>query len=243
MRKKHRIMLVSLCAIMIVVSSVMLTLAYLTSETEKVVNTFTVGNVKFDENLNNGLDEAKTNENGNGKPVDKNNNETNDKSLAPRVTKNEYKLVPGHTYTKDPTIHLDKDSEDCYLFVKVVNGLTKTMEDGTKDSIEAATKEGEYTNIAGQMEDKGWKPIEDRSNIYVYVGTGGNAPEIVRAKSIEADRNKVVFEEFKIRGNVNADKLDEYKDKTITITAYAVQADGFGGKKGSDIWSAAAFDS
>lgn len=247
MRKKHRIMLVSLCAIMIVVSSVMLTLAYLTAKTGEVVNTFTVGNVKFDENLNNGLDEAKTNENGNGKPVDKNNNETNDKSLAPRVTENKYKLVPGHTYTKDPTIHLDKTSEDCYLFVKVENGLTKTK-DGI-EGIEAATEttgDTPYKNIADQMKANGWYAIGNGyTDIYVYVGSStGTDPKVVKA-SEKADY--LVFENFKIDENITGEQLNKYVEKTedgviitkITITAYAVQADGFGDKSGSDIWKAA----
>lgn len=239
MRKKHRIMLVSLCAIMIVVSSVMLTLAYLTATTNDVKNTFTVGNVKFDKDLNKGLDEAKTNEN--GEPVDDEENKI-DKESAPRVTKNKYKLVPGHTYTKDPTIHLDETSEDCYLFVKVVNGLTKS----TKDSIEAATEttgDAPYKNIADQMRANGWYDIGNRyTDIYVYVGsTTGTDPKVVKA-SEKADYP--VFENFKIDENITGEQLNKYVEKTeagviitnITITAYAVQADGFGGKNGSGIW-------
>lgn len=247
MREKHRIMLVSLCAIMVVVSSVMITLAYLTSKTEKVVNTFTLGNVKFEEGLGNDLNEAKTNEN--GKPVNKDGAEIDNKDSAPRVTTNKYKLVPGHTYTKDPTIHLAADSEDCYLFVKVENGLTKTK--GSINGIEAAAEEGRYTNIVGQMEKNGWYAIDEATypGIYVYVGDSGDStPEVVSAKN--GDRKKVVFNEFKIDKNITGDKLKEYvvenKDTgtpvdlsavtNITITAYAVQADGFKDKSGLAIW-------
>lgn len=80
------------------------TIAYLT-DTKTVTNTFTVGNVTIT------LDEAKVDAYG------------VEVEGADRVTGNEYKLIPGHTYVKDPTIHVGATSEDCWLFVKVENGL------------------------------------------------------------------------------------------------------------------------
>ena len=35
------------------------------------------------------------------------------------TTGTEYKMVPGQTVAKDPTITVDKDSEACWLFVKI----------------------------------------------------------------------------------------------------------------------------
>ena len=95
---------VLLALVLVIAMSVAGTMAYLTS-TDSVTNTFTVGNVKIT------LDEAKASEYG-----------VADNTVA-RVQKNEYKLIPGHSYTKDPTIHVDANSEDCYLFVKVENGI------------------------------------------------------------------------------------------------------------------------
>ena len=96
--KKSKAILMALCAVLLVAASVMGTLAYLTS-TDTVVNTFTVGKVEIT------LDEADVN--ADGTPV----------QGADRVDANEYHLLPGHTYAKDPIVHVDADSEDCYLFV------------------------------------------------------------------------------------------------------------------------------
>lgn len=80
------------------------TIAYLTDKTDEVKNTFTVGKVDID------LDEAKVTQMG-------------EKDGDTRVKANTYKLIPGHTYVKDPTITVADDSEDCYLFVKIDNQL------------------------------------------------------------------------------------------------------------------------
>ena len=100
MKTAKKAMLMTLCAIILVVATVFGTMAYLTS-TDKVDNTFTVGNVKIT------LDEAKVDTD--GSPV----------TGAARVKENSYKLMPGHTYTKDPTIHVDAASEDCFIRAKV----------------------------------------------------------------------------------------------------------------------------
>ena len=106
MKTTKKALLLALCAVLLVVSTVFATMAYLTSTTEVVKNTFTVGNVKIT------LDEAKVNEYG-------------VKDGDTRVTENTYKLMPGHTYTKDPTIHVDANSEDCWLFVKIVDEIAE----------------------------------------------------------------------------------------------------------------------
>ena len=100
MKTKSKALLLTLCAVLLVAASVMGTMAYLTS-TDKVENTFTVGNVKIT------LDEAKVNTD--GTPV----------TPAERVKANEYKLLPGHTYTKDPTVTVIKGSESSYVRMKV----------------------------------------------------------------------------------------------------------------------------
>ena len=99
MKTKSKALLLSLCAVLLVVASVMGTMAYLTSS-DTVTNTFTVGKVEIK------LDETDV---------------TN--PTGPRVQANSYKLIPGHTYTKDPTIHVATGSEDCWLFAKIENNL------------------------------------------------------------------------------------------------------------------------
>lgn len=198
MKTKSKALLLSLCAVLLVTASVLGTMAYLTS-TDQVVNTFTVGNVAIT------LDEA---------DVDNSTPGENDRDKA-----NAYKLMPGHTYTKDPIVHVDSTSENCYLFVKVANEITAI--------------EGE-TTVAAQMTAKGWGAVDGVPGVYVY--TQNNAPAVVTGGS-----NVTVFENFTISGTVDNATLAAYNNKTITVTAYAIQADGFEGKTASQIWKAAGF--
>lgn len=104
MKKLSKILILVVSAALLVTASVMGTLAYLTNTTGAVTNTFTVGNVSIT------LDEIKVNPDG-----------TPDGDS--RVVENTYKLIPGHIYQKDPTIHVNKLSEDCWVFMKLSNGL------------------------------------------------------------------------------------------------------------------------
>ena len=99
MKTKSKALLLTLCAVLLVAASVMGTMAYLTSN-DTVTNTFTVGKVAIK------LDEA--NVGTDGKVID-----------ATRVKANEYKLLPGLTYTKDPTVTVLDGSEESYVRMKV----------------------------------------------------------------------------------------------------------------------------
>ena len=102
MKARNRIkpLLTLCCALLLVAAGVFGTLAYLTG-TDTVNNTFTVGNVKIT------LDEAKVTTD--GTPVEG----------ADRVKANEYHLLPGHTYTKDPTVTVEEGSDLSYVRMKV----------------------------------------------------------------------------------------------------------------------------
>ena len=104
-KTKTKALLMSLCAVLLVAASVLGTMAYLT-DSKDVKNTFTVGNVAIK------LDEAKVDEMGN---LVKN----QDGTLADRVTQNAYKLLPGHTYVKDPTVTVLTPSVASYVRMKV----------------------------------------------------------------------------------------------------------------------------
>lgn len=200
MKKTSKALLLSLCAVLLVTASVLGTMAYLTSQ-DQVVNTFTVGNVAIT------LDE---------KDVDNSTPGENDRDKA-----NAYKLMPGHNYEKDPIVHVDANSEDCYLFVKVVN--------------EIANIEAEKT-VAQQMTEKGWVAVDAANGIYVYTTDKTNPAVVTKGSNI------TVFENFTIAGNVDNTTLATYADKTITVNAYAIQADGFAGKTASEIWAVAGFN-
>lgn len=198
MKTKSKALLLTLCAVLLVTASMLGTMAYLT-DNKTVTNTFTVGQVQIT------LDEEDTD---------------NSTPGADRDKANAYHLLPGHTYTKDPIVHVNSTSEDCYLFVKVAN--------------EIAEIEGE-TTVAAQMAAKGWVAVDGVTGVYVY--TQSNAPAVV-----EGDSNVTVFDNFTISGTVDNATLATYNNKTITVTAYAIQADGFEGKSAKEIWTNAGFN-
>lgn len=191
--KKSKAILMVVCAMLLVAASVMGTLAYLTS-TATVTNTFSVGNVAIT------MDET---------DVD---NSTTD---AARDTANSYKLMPGHEYVKDPIIHVATGSEDCYLFVKVVNEIA---------DIEGAT------TVADQMDANGWTCIDATNGIYVY--GSDTAPN-----KVQASANVPVFDTFTVADTVDNTTLAGYASKTIVVTAYAIQADGFETYTAAQIWA------
>ncbi len=97
MNKTKKIIALLLCVVMVCASSVFATVAYLTSR-DAMLNTFTVGNVAID------LEETKVTPD--GKPVD---------PAEKTQTGNEYHLIPGNTYVKDPTITIKAESEEAYV--------------------------------------------------------------------------------------------------------------------------------
>lgn len=178
MKTKRKALLLSLCAVLLVVASVMGTMAYLTDSAE-VKNTFSVGKVKID------LDET---------DVD------NSTPNADRDKANSYILVPGQTYTKDPIVYVKADSEDSWVFVKVVNGI--------------AAYEGTPT-IASQIETNGWTALDKTKYPGVYYKTYTKGTAEVQYK---------VFETFTIADNAT------WTDNTtanVNVTAYAIQKAGF----------------
>lgn len=192
MKKKIlKVLALVACAVLLVVGSIAGTLAYMTSLTGTVTNTFTVGNVAIT------LDEAKVTAYG-------------VKDGDTRVMTNAYKLIPSHNYVKDPTIHVTAGSEQCWLFVKVENGIS---------AIEAAGN----TTIAAQMTANGWTQLEVDGvaveNVYYHA--------VVDARTEAKDVK--VFEEFTIAGNadVSGYVTTTNADAVVNVTAYAVQADGF----------------
>lgn len=177
-RNAKKALLAALCVAAIVTVSVFATLAYFT-DTQTVTNTFTVGNVTIT------MDEAKVTEYGVAV------------ADAERVTENSYKLIPGQTYGKDPTVHVAADSEDCWLFVKVENGLASV----------------EHT-IARQLAANGWTPVAGETNVYGYRTRVAGGAEIP------------VFTQFTVDEDADADALQAVRDASIALTAYAVQAVG-----------------
>lgn len=183
MQKKTRTKTLALlfCAVLIAAVSVFTTVAFL-KDSDSVKNTFTVGKVAIT------LDEAKVD--GYGTAVDG----------ASRVKGNSYKLIPGHEYKKDPTVHFAAGSEASYLFVRVEDGITQ---------IEAGT------TIAAQILANGWTKLADVGGVYW---------KQVQANTGTAAVDYPVFGSFTLKGEAD---VSRYANAKITVTAYAIQADGF----------------
>ena len=211
MKTKSKALLLTLCAVLLVTASVLGTMAFLTS-TASVENTFTVGSVKIT------LDEAKVTPD--GKPVEG----------AARVTENSYKLMPGHTYTKDPTIHVDAASEDCFIRAKVT--LTNASEWIT---IAARYADNKVENIIKGTDDNIWwvsqPAVDNEKNTVTYTFVYKNeshTDELGKRIWTSTDsKDLVLFNEIAIPGGLTNDELKGVGDSKITVVAEAIQADGF----------------
>ena len=211
MKTKSKALLLTLCAVLLVTASVLGTMAFLTS-TASVENTFTVGSVKIT------LDEAKVTTD--GEPVEG----------AARVTENSYKLMPGHTYTKDPTIHVDAASEDCFIRAKVT--LTNA-----KEWVAIATKyaDNKVENIIKGTDDNIWwvsqPAVDNEKNTVTYTfvdKTESHTDELGKRIWTSTDsKDLVLFNEIAIPGGLTNDELAAVGSSKITVVAEAIQADGF----------------
>lgn len=188
---KLRKILLTICSAMLLVTlSVGATFAYLTS-TATVTNTFTVGKVAIT------LDETDVDVYG-------------EKKSENRVKANTYKLMPGHTYIKDPTIHVDTTSEDAWLGVKVVFEGGKKVDDLGLPMLEIFDVNASDWTIRE-------KTYEGNNVAYV----------LVYNKSVTKNENVVLFEKMVIPGTLSNANVEALNDIKMNITAYAVQKDGF----------------
>lgn len=212
-KTKTKALLMSLCAVLLVAASVLGTMAYLT-DSKDVKNTFTVGKVAIK------LDEAKVDENGT-QVVDK------DGNPVARVTENEYKLLPGHTYVKDPTVTVLKPSVESY--VKMTVTFTKA---NALDAIFAPTG-ANLTSIFGGYDAATWlykgntKEGDTRTYEFWYKTT---VDATAAAQTLEP-----LFTSIVVPGTIDNDDLASINGMTINVNAYAIQADGF--TDAADAWA------
>lgn len=178
--KMRKVLLTVFSALLIVTLSVSATVAFLTS-TDKVKNTFTVGNVGIT------LQETVVDEYGVATSTNLPTNEGNN-----------YKLMPGHTYTKDPSVFVNPLTEKAWIFVKVENGIADIEADSNK--------------IAAQMTSNKWSLVDGTSDIYAYAEISGPGAWLS------------IFGTFTIADDAD---ITGYENAEIKITAYAVQAAGF----------------
>lgn len=231
MKTKSKALLLTLCAVLLVAASVLGTMAYLTS-TAKVENTFTIGKVEIK------LDEAKVT--ADGIPVEG----------ADRVTANSYKLMPGTTYTKDPTVTVKAGSEESYVRMKVTFNNAK--------EIIALCTDPEYADEVTGVENAfplirmvnfvkanaaKWDGIipdnmvetEDMladTNYCVYDETANTLTYYFYYKATVSGTNgdvvlPVLFDSIKVPEHVTGEQLKALNNFKITVVAEAIQAGSF----------------
>lgn len=113
-------------------------------------------------------------------------------------TKTDFKMIPGYTIAKDPTVTVVKDSEKCYLFVKVV----------------------ESTNLKQFISytvDNGWTALTGVDGVYYRV---------VENSTADQEFGVLKDNQVTVSGDVTKTMLNNLTESTyptLTFTAYACQ--------------------
>lgn len=229
MKKATKTLLLMLCAVVLVVSSVLGTVAYLTSEAE-VKNTFTVGKVQIK------LEE------------------TNQITRTDGTVGLDLHLLPGIPVDKDPTVTVLQNSEDCYVRMKVAVANVTEM----KAAFAGLKYTGVHGSDIDYVQDNmlllhlivsDWKAedwafasySEDTTNDigtyeFRYVGTG--TTDGIMAKPGADTKLPALFTEITIPGAMDNTKIANLASVEVNVTAEAIQAAGFvaeGNKTAADV--------
>ena len=119
------------------------------------------------------------------------------------TTGDSYKIVPGATVNKDPKATVESGSEKCYLYVKITNNLV--LSNNTVATYNINTTD--------------WNLVGESGNTKLYCYNG-----IVDASTAAVE--KTVFTQVTYDGEkITKENIEQLKDKTIVLQAYAHQSD------------------
>ncbi len=212
MNKTTKSMLIVLSVILLVTGAVMGTVAYLTDRQE-VVNTFTVGNVDIT------LDETDVNEDGEPIPG------------ADRVPGNEYHLIPGKSYVKDPTLTVVAGSEESYIRMMVtINCISELKAIFGDDFLPENYVEGwnpAVWSCASVSEDSVNNTATYEFRYYKAVDAYESQDDIVL---------EPLFTSFTMPGEVNNAQLATLDNLEITVVGHAIQTVSFA--NAAEAWTA-----
>lgn len=210
MKNTKKVFALLLCFATVAAIAVAGTLAWLTDR-ESVTNTFTVGKVDIT------VDEADVDTD--GVVVEG----------ANRVQGNEYHLIPGQTYTKDPTMTVKAGSEESY--VRMLLTLT------CKEELDEIFAPGvELDSIFNGWNAAVWnyygETVDSAANTVTYeFRYSSTVPSATSDRKLEA-----LFTSFTLPGKVTGEQLETLRDDPataedegfkITIEGHAIQAKGF----------------
>ena len=140
---------------------------------------------------------------------------------ADRVKGNAYKLLPGHTYNKDPMVTVLNGSEASYIKMTVTFSKADAL-----DTIFAP----DGANLTSTF--KGYDAVN-----WIAKGNKKDAATDTRAyefwykEAVGAPNGDValdaLFDSITVPGEITKEQLATIEGMTITVNAYAIQADGF----------------
>lgn len=201
MKNLKKILIICVCIAAIVGATVLGTLAWLT-DTDTVMNTMTVGKVSIT------VDEADVTSAGVLIPN------------AARVKENEYHLIPGKTYIKDPTMTVAGDSEAAYvrmlLTLNCKTALDTIFDPGVAlDSIFSGYDASNW-HYKGETVDAVADTITYEFRYKAIVTPNGT--------DVKLD---ALFDSFTVPGNLDGADLEAIQNLEITVVGHAIQAEGF----------------
>ena len=198
--KNRKLWVAVMATVLLVMVSVLGTLAYLTDSSE-VVNTFTMGKVQIQ------LDEAVVD--ANGAPTDERTEEGNT-----------YHLLPGGRYVKDPTITVKKGSEEAYVRMLVTFNSYKELKAIFGDAFTPASLtdgwDGAEWLSCGKTEDLTVNTVTFEFRYFETV------------KPSEEDLPlDALFDAIIVPQTMTGEQLQTLAGLEIVIEAHAIQAIGF----------------
>lgn len=202
--KLNKITTIVLSLLLVALVTVAATVAYLV-DTDTNKNTFTVGNIDIVLN--------ETDVDTDGVPI----------PGADRVDSNEYHLLPGKSYVKDPMVTLNPNSEECFVRVLVTFNCKAELDSAFGGS------------FAPEKLISGWD-----ANIWALAGSKDNGDGTVTYEyryrktvstmgATDALSLEPVFTEIVVPGEISGEALSKLGGFEITVVANAIQAVGFNG--------------
>lgn len=136
-------------------------------------------------------------------------------------TTKDYKMVPGNTIAKDPKVTVLKDSEACWLFVK----------------IEESTNLDDFITYAVA---DGWTALAGESGVYYREVAASDGDQVFSVlKDNQVTVNSTVTKDMMNKFDTDNDGTLSAAEKaalpTLTFTAYAVQKDNV--TSAADAWA------
>lgn len=183
-KRAPRILLVLCLMLVVMVGSIAGTVAWLTDKTDEVKNTFTVGDINIT------LKETV-------KP--------DGTTVEAGVADWSAQMIPGKTYSKNPTVTVKANSVDCYLFVEV----TKPANDYITYTFTLEETNSGWTQGTGTGTEGNGVP----TNVWFRA---------VSASTSDQSWNLIKDNQVSISENLTKDKIST-SSETMIFKAYAVQ--------------------